>query len=271
VAKELGAPTPWPEESVAQLGYYDQYHDQAITKSSITRLVDATLSAFPDSRIVFAAGNPEITRQFLAASPTQPAGVRGDCLGVIAPTQYWTTDPDSWYVQNDKELVSELLARWKSAPVVTEWCNYQPEGMTEYFNKALKDVVDYHVSMVASNVMAPRQSLYDLWERANKYAGYRYAVTSSILPDRVAVGADLPITLRWTNFGTAPAYDDWEIWYEIVDDAGTVVTEVKSGLLLGAIAAEQNYSDVERDPALATSDDTFLLPTSGLPPGNTRW
>ena len=121
VANELGAPTPWPEESVAQLGYYDQYHDQAITKSSITRLVDATLSAFPDTRIVFAAGNPEITRQFLAASPTQPSGIRGDCLGVIAPAQYWATDPESWYVQHDKKLVSELLARWKSAPVVTEW------------------------------------------------------------------------------------------------------------------------------------------------------
>ena len=28
----------------------------------------------------------------------------------------------------------------------------------------------------------------DLWERTNKYAGYRYAVTSSTLPDRAAVG-----------------------------------------------------------------------------------
>ena len=268
VAKELGAPTPWPEESVAQLGYYDQYHDQAITKSSITHLVDATLSAFPDTRIVVAAGNPEITRQFLAASPTQPVGIRGDCLGVIAPTQYWATDPDSWYVHNDKKLVSELLARWKSAPVVTEWCNSQPEGMAQYFAKALKDVVNYHVSMVASNVMAPRQSSYDIWERANKYAGYRYAVTSSILPDRAAVGTDLPITLRWDNFGTAPTYDDWDIWYEVLDRAGTVVMEVKSGLLLGTIAAEQNYSDVGQEPAPATSDDTFLLPTSGLPAGD---
>lgn len=34
---------------------------------SIKRLVDATLSAFPDTQIVVAAANPEITRQFLAA------------------------------------------------------------------------------------------------------------------------------------------------------------------------------------------------------------
>jgi hypothetical protein len=183
VATELDAPTPWPEESVPELGYYSLYHDQAITKSSITRLVDATLSAFPDTRIVVAAGNPEITRQLLAASPERPAGIRGDCLGVIAPAQYWATDPDSWYVHHDERLVSELLARWKSAPVVTEWCNDQPDGSTEYFGTALKDVVNYHVSLVGSNVMASLPNLYDTWQRANKYAGYRYAVTSVVLAD----------------------------------------------------------------------------------------
>lgn len=267
VAKELGAQMPSPDDSVAQLGYYDQYRDQAITKSSITRLVGATLSAFPDTRIVVAAGNPEITRQFLAASPIMPVGIRGDCLGVIAPTQYWATDPESWYVRHDKKLVAEVSARWKSAPVVTEWCNYQPDGMTQYFRKALKDVVNYHVSLVASNVMVPQERMYDTWQRANKYAGYRYAVTSTTLPDHVAVGTDVPITLGWTNFGTAPAYDEWDIWYEIVDHEGKAVLEVKSGLLLRALAAEQNYSDVEQDPAFATSDDAVVLPTSELPAG----
>lgn len=268
VAKELGAPTPWADESVAQLGYYDEYHDQAITKSSIRRLVDATLSAFPDTRIVVAAGNPEITRQFLAASPTLPVGIRGDCLGVIPPAQYWVTDPQSWYVHNDKELVSKVLSRWKSAPVVTEWCNSQPDGMTQYFTTAVKDVVNYHVSLVASNVLAPQPGVYDMWQRANKYAGFRYAVTSAVLPEHTAVGADVPITLRWTNFGTAPSYDDWEIWYQVLDHEGTTVVEVKSGLLLRTLAAEQDYSDASRDPAAATSDDAFVLPTSGLPAGD---
>lgn len=267
VAKELGAPTPSADESVEQLGYHDQYHDQAITKSSITRLVDATLFAFPDTRIVVAAGNPEIMRQFLAASPSHPVGIRGDCLGVIAPPQYWATDPDSWYVHHDKQLVSALLSRWKSAPVVTEWCNYQPDGKASYFERALKDVVNYHVSMVASNVIAPESRFEDRWERANKYAGYRYAVTSSTMPDRTAAGTDLPITLRWTNFGTAPNYDRWVIWYEILDEAGTVVMKLKSALLPSTIAAEQTYDDVSRHPAAATTDDTFVMPTRELPAG----
>ena len=47
-----------------------------------------------------------------------------------------------------------------------------------------------------------------------------------------------------------------------------MVMEVPSGLRLGTIAAEQHYTDVQRDPAPATSDDTFLLPTRELPAGH---
>ncbi|MCB0933222.1 MAG: DUF4832 domain-containing protein [Mycobacterium sp.] len=269
VAKELGAPGPPPEKSITQLGYYDQYGDQTITKKSITRLVKATLTAFPDTQIVVAAGNPEITRQLLAASPARPIGIRGDCLGAIPPPQYWATDPNSWYVQNDKELVSQVLTRWKFAPVVTEWCSFEPDGTTEYFAKGLKDTVNYHVSMVSSNVAEPPPpNSYDIWARTNKYAGYRFAVTSARVPDKLPVGTDLPITIGWTNFGTAPAYENWEIFYEIFDQAGESVLGVKSGLSLGTIAAEQHYSDTTRDPASATSDDTLLLPTSGLVAGD---
>ncbi|MCB0930314.1 MAG: hypothetical protein KDB71_00245 [Mycobacterium sp.] len=127
---------------------------QPITKKSITRLVKATPTAFPDTQIVVAAGNPEITRQLLAASPARPVGIRSDCLGAISPA-HWATDPKSWYAQNDKELVSQVLTRWKFAPVVTEWCTFQLDGTTDYFTKGLKDTVNYHVSMVASSVMDP--------------------------------------------------------------------------------------------------------------------
>lgn len=267
-AKNLGAPGPPPEQSITELGYYDQYGDQAITKKSITRLVNATLRAFPDTQIVVAAGNPEITRQLLAASPTRPVGIRGDCLGAIPPPQYWATDPNSWYVQNDKTLAAQVLTRWKFAPVVAEWCTFQPDGETEFFLKALKDTVDYHVSMVASNVMPPPPKSYDIWARTNKYAGYRFAVTSSALPESRPAGSDMPITVSWTNFGTAPAYDDWTVFYEIVDQADNPVLEVQSGLSLGAIAAEQNYSDAMADPEAGTADDTLLMPTRELPAGD---
>ena len=269
IAENLGAPGPSPENSIAQLGYYSQYDDQSITKASITRMVDATLAAFPDTQIIVADDNPEITRQFLTASPRRPVGIRADCLGVYAPPQLWGASTDSWYVRHHDPVVTGLLERWRTAPVVTEWCNYQPDGVTAYFQQAIEDTVNYHVSLVASNVMAaPRPDTYDMWARTNKYAGYRYAITSAAVPASITRGPALPIAVCWTNFGTAPSYDNWQVVYELRNSDNTVVKTVQSALGLRNIAAEQNYTDAARDPTSATNDDSFSVPISGLPAGS---
>ncbi len=267
MAENLGAPGPSPDDSIAQLGYYSQYNDQSITKASITRVVNATLAAFPDTQIIVLDDNPEITRQFLAASPRRPVGIRADCLGVYPPPQIWATDADSWYVQNNDPVVAALRARWRTAPVVTEWCNWQPDGEIAYFQQAMKDVVNYHVSLVASNVVAPSPDMYDIWARTNKYAGYRYAVTSATVPASAPAGSELRITVHWNNFGTAPTYDDWQVGYEVRNDADNVVAIVQSGLSLRDIAAEQNYTDSVQDPAGVASDSALWLSTAGLPAG----
>jgi hypothetical protein len=267
IADSLGAPGPSPEHSIAQLGYYSQYYAQSITKASVTRIVNATLAAFPDTQIIVAGANPEITRQLLAASPRWPTGIRDDCLGVYPP-QDWATAPDSWYVQHEDPAVTALLARWRTAPAVTEWCTFQLNGTSAYFQQAIKDVVNYHVSLVASNVIAPPSDMYDIWARTNKYAGYRYAITSATVPVSATPGSALPITVRWNNFGTAPSYDNWQVVYELRDNENIVVKTVRSALALRNIAAEQNYSDTAEDPASAADDDKFSLSTSGLPAGN---
>jgi hypothetical protein len=269
IAENLGAPGPSPENSIAQLGYYSQYSDQSITKASIARMMNATLAAFPDTQLIVVDDNPEITRQFLAASPRRPVGIRADCLGVYQPPQLWATSPDSWYVQHHDPVVTALLARWRTAPVVTEWCNDQPNREAAYFRQAIEDTVNYHVSLVASNVlMAPSSDTYGTWARANKYAGYRYAITSATVPASATPGSTLPITVRWTNFGAAPSYDNRQVVYQLRDSDNTVVKTVQSALALRNIAAEQNYTDTAQDPASAVNDDTFTLPTSGLPAGN---
>ena len=196
-------------------------------------------------------------------------GIRADCLGVYPPPQLWATRPDSWYVQHHDPVITALLARWHKAPVVTEWCNDQPNGAAAYFQQAIEDTVNYHVSLVASNVlMAPSSDTYDIWARTNKYAGYRYAITSVTVPDSATPGSVLPITVRWTNFGAAPSYDNWQVVYELRGSDNTVVKTVQSALTLRNIAAEQNYTATAQDPASAANDDTFALPTSGLPTGN---
>ncbi|MGB7145628.1 MAG: DUF4832 domain-containing protein [Mycobacterium sp.] len=268
IAENLGAPGPSPDDSIAQLGYYSQYSDQSITKTSITRMVNATLAAFPDTQIIVLDDNPEITRQLLAASPKRPVGIRADCLGVYSPPQIWATDPNSWYVQNNDPVITALRARWRKAPVVTEWCTWQPDGAIAYFQQAIRDTVNYHVSLVASNVMAPSPDTYDMWARTNKYAGYRYAVTSATVPASAPAGSPLRITVRWNNFGTAPSYDNWQVSYEVRNDADKVVAIVQSGLSLRDIAAEQNYANSAQDPASVATDNAVWLSTAGLTTGN---
>jgi Domain of unknown function (DUF4832) len=268
IAENFGAPGPSPDDSIAQLGYYSQYSDQSITKTSITRMVNATLAAFPNTQIIVLDDNPEITRQLLAATPTRPVGIRADCLGVYPPPQVWATDPNSWYVQNGDPVIAALLARWRTAPVVTEWCNWQPDGAIAYFQQAIKDTVNYHVSLVASNVVAPSPDMYEMWARTNKYAGYRYAVTSATVPASAPAGSALRIIVRWTNFGNAPSYDNWRVSYEVRDAADNVVGIVQSGLSLRDIAAEQNYADSAHDPVSLASDNPLWLSTAGLTRGN---
>lgn len=277
----LGIPGPAPADSIGTLGYYSQYQDQYITKASITRIVNATLRAFPDTQVLTTAQNPEIVKQAMRDSPAasglaHPVGVRADCLGVYEPPQTWAVNQYSYYVQNGDPIVPVLLNRWRTAPVVTEWCNFAPNGTQTLFDKAVRDTVNYHVSMLSSTVPLYQgsttmpASIYDLWAKANKFGGYRYAMTSASLPATAAAGTAVPLQVRWANFGSAPTYDTWAVRYELRDSSGTVRQAVTSPLSLNSVAAAQNYTATTQEPAAATTDDAVSLPTAGLPPGTYR-
>ncbi len=274
----LGIPGPAPANSVATLGYYSQYQDQYITKASITRIVDATLRAFPDTQVLTTAQNAEIVKQAMrdstyAASLAHPVGVRADCLGVYQPPQTWAVNPYSYYVQNNDPIISVLLNRWRTAPVATEWCNFAPNGNQALFDQAVRDTVNYHVSMLSSTVplyqgsTAMPSDIYALWAKANKFGGYRYAMTAASLPGATTAGSAIPLTVRWANFGSAPSYDKWAIRYELRDASGAVRQAANSQLSLSALAATQNYKATTQEPASTTADDSVTLATTGLPAG----
>lgn len=274
----LGVPGPAPADSIATLGYYSQYQDQYITKASVTRIVNATLRAFPDTQVLTTAQNPEIVKQAMRDSPgvpglAHPVGVRADCLGVYQPPQTWAVNQYSYYVQSGDPIVPMLLDRWRTAPVVTEWCTFAPSGDRAFFDQAVRDTVNYHVSMLSSTVplyensTAMSDAIYDLWVKANKFGGYRYAMTSAALPATATAGTAVPLHVRWSNFGTAPSYDNWVIRYELRDVSGTSRQAVNSQLSLKSLAATQNYTATTQEPASVTADDAVSLPTMGLPAG----
>jgi hypothetical protein len=274
----LGAPGPSPDESVAKLGYYSQFRDQSITIDSIRRLVAANVSAFPHTQLLVNTPNPEIVRQLLAEDVTKklsaPVGIRSDCLGVYAPLPVWADAEGSYYVQSKDPLVDELKNRLATAPVVTEWCQL-PDGTDprSYYDKALRDVVRYHVSMTASYNFPDRDSdvpmapdLYVLWARANVFAGYRYSVEAGPGSQSLRDG-NAKIDVTWTNDGAAAATEKWVPGYRLVDFSGAVVRTIPATVVLRDLLASGG-EESGAQPAPASFTESVTVALEGLSPGH---
>ncbi|CQD09147.1 hypothetical protein BN970_01778 [Mycolicibacterium conceptionense] len=275
----LGRPAPSPERSQAELGYFSQYRDQYITKKAITFLVNANLRAFPNTALVTAAGNPEITKQLFRDNPLlrarrKPVGIRADGLGKFDPIPTWVANEYSRYVQIQDPIINVVLNRYRTAPVITEWIPDPPQaGAMDYYLTGLRDVVNRHVSMTAStgfpgqlNDIPMPADQYRVWANANKFSGYRYSVTAEQPAEPIPASERFALKLRWTNFGSAPVYERWQVRYDIVSTSGQVVRTIDSRMDLRTLVADQKFEDVAGQPTAATTVDTVAL-SPGLPAG----
>jgi hypothetical protein len=275
---KLGAPGPAPDDSVAALGYYSQFRDQSITIAAVRQLVAANINAFPHTQLVVTPQNPEVVRQLLADDVTSklsaPVGIRSDCLGVQAPVPAWAETNDSQYVRSGDAVVGALKQRLASAPVITEWCAL-PGGADprSYYEKALHDVVRYHVSMTSSSNFPDRDStaamdgtLYPLWAQANTAAGYRYSVEARA-GSQSRQGNVATIAVVWTNYGAAAATERWTPAYKLVDFSGAVVRTMTATVSLKTLVHDD--SSQSREEALPTSStEDVHIDLSGIAPGH---
>jgi hypothetical protein len=274
---KLGAPGPLPDESVAKLGYYSQFRDQSITKSAIGQLVAANLNAFPHTQLVTTALNPEIVRELLADDVAKkvsaPVGIRSDCLGVYAPLPVWAEAEGSHYVQTKDPLVGRLKDRLASALVISEWCQL-PNGTSprSYYEKGMRDIVKYHVSMTSSFNFPAADSttpmdpaLYLLWAQANVAAGYRYSVEARAGSQSVRDGV-ATASVVWTNYGSAGAVEKWLPSYRLVDFSGAVVRTPPTAVALNKLVASGESSG--NQPVPATFTESVTLDLAGLAPGH---
>jgi hypothetical protein len=133
-------------------------------------------------------------------------------------------------VRSKDPLVGELKDRLASALVITEWCQL-PNGTDPkaYYEKGLRDVVKYHVSMTSSynfpdvdSATSMNPALYLLWAQANVSAGYRYSVEARPGSESVRDGV-ATIAVTWTNYGSAGATEKWVPGYRLVDFSGAVI------------------------------------------------
>lgn len=274
----LGAPGPTPDDSQPKLGYYSQFRDQTITKASIAQLVAANVGAFPHTQLVTTAENPEIVRELFADDVTRklsaPVGIRADCLGVQSPLPEWAESSDSHYVRINDAAVNAIKQRLTSALVISQWCRL-PNGTDprSYYEKALHDVVRYHVSMTSSANFPDRDAasamdpkLYLLWVKANTAAGYRYSVEAK--PGSQSIqGKIAAISVVWTNYGSAAATEQWTPGYKLVDFSGAVVRTIAGTVNLKSLVHDD--SSPSREEAVPeSSTESVRVDVTGLVPGH---
>jgi hypothetical protein len=203
-----------------------------------------------------------------------PVGIRSDCLGVDEPLPAWAHDDGSEYVKNADPVVELIAQRWRSAPVITEWCQL-PDGTDRraYYEKGLRDVVEFHVSMTSSVNFPDRDSaermpdeLFDLWSRANVFAGYRYSVEAVPGSESMERGV-AALDVNWTNDGAAAASEDWSVTYRVVDGSGAAVQTLGADVDLKALVGTGSSDTSGDQPPRASVTESVRVDTTGLRPG----
>jgi hypothetical protein len=184
----------------------------------------------------------------------------------------WAESEGSHYVQTKDRLIDQLKDRLASGLVMTEWCQL-PDGTDpkSYYEKGLRDVLKYHVSMTSSfnfpavNATAPMDpSLYLLWSKANVAAGYRYSVQARQGSQSVHDG-EAKIDVTWTNYGSAGITEKWVPGYRLVDFSGAVVREMQSTVNLKTLVHGDNSGS---EPVPESTSETVTIDIGSLPPGN---
>lgn len=195
-------------------GAYGEWHTNgfgsALTLANAKKVVAAVLRAFPHHKVLINTMIPAYVLPALRMSPR--VGIRQDCLGSTGFS--WTFDQ-----------YAAIRGRWRTAPVVSEWCH----GGDTTIQRGAAQVSRYHVSVTSSGnapltyaQMSAAQRA--AWRSAAKHAGYRYRVVAVTSPRAWRRGVTGPLTVRLANTGSAPTYDAWRVKVRLVRADGTIAT-----------------------------------------------
>ncbi|MGI9147660.1 MAG: LamG-like jellyroll fold domain-containing protein [Chloroflexota bacterium] len=254
--------------------YAEQYPgprgQMPLSDRNAQRIVEASLAAFPPNNhlLVIRTANSAALRYAFSRSPH--VGLRLDCLGGGAA------------MEGDREALSKVwdvaADRWKTAPVVTEWCATIAPSTNLFQTFGVPQVQEFHVSMLSSgnfvktdaghlNGYLPAEQ--DGFMAANKLAGYRFALTKLSLPRVIPSGADFTIEAEWENTNVAPAYLAFNVMYQLRDADDAIVWQGRSGIdlrqLLPTGGSPTSWSD--RFTLDGTSPGTYALDIQVLDPG----
>jgi hypothetical protein len=267
-------------------GSYGEWHEAFIvntmddhpegtmaTTESLRRIVNSHLQAFKPYRLVALLGSldggllhntqvpPEIGYMILQAKTDKGLlGIRRDNWGSTDDyiRQYMEQHP---VVFKGLSFADAIRERWKQAPIVGE-----PIHDAAYHNGCSmgdleNQVRTYHASSFGNgNFALPGDPCLATQVRAATLAaGFRIAPVAGTVDSAIVAGNKLSIKLFWQNQGVAPAYEPWQLYYQL--------RELRSDSLLFEMASNFNPAALLPSDTAFQHTDQLLLPASA-PAGN---
>jgi hypothetical protein len=222
-----------------------------ITPGNAHRIIDAHVAAFPKQRLIVQTANEDALNYALNLSPR--IGWRSDCLG---------EDGMAGLLQNTTVL-SMVKDRWKTAPVLAEYC-FAPTG-SGLVQRAPGQVSALHIAMVSNGNLQPWETYTGAEQNAiaaaYTTAGYRFVLDHAKLPGSVQPGGSFAVTTSWSNAGSTPAYDPWQVVFQLRDHQTEAVTwEGTSQLDLQQLTPTGDPESAADTPQVV--NDAFTLPDS---------
>jgi uncharacterized protein DUF4832/glycosyl hydrolase family 42 (putative beta-galactosidase) len=191
---------------VGGYGAWGEWHNAnqgaEITVDNAVRMMRSVLDHFPDQHVIINAMVPKYVDAATALSPRM--GLRVDCLGEFNMFSLLPTSP-------------VLQERWKTAPVLSEWCLTAGTSTT----LGAEQVRQFHISQVArpnddiAARMAADPAVAAGFVDAAKSSGYRYVLSALRVPRKLPATGSFTVRSLWRNDGSAPTYDDWRVTLQV--------------------------------------------------------
>ena len=184
---------------VGGYGSYGEWHvdtGEQISDANGLAVVEAVAEAFPTQHVLINTMTP-VPFTLKALRAHRNLGLRTDSLG--CPDMFSMVAVDA-----------RLQDVWRTRPFFSEWCTWADPVL------GAQQVRDFHVSTLSSGNMpwagtALTRRQQTAYATALATAGYRLGVRSVTMPDRFDAGSRIAVRTAWTNRGTAPTYDAWDV------------------------------------------------------------
>jgi hypothetical protein len=246
--------------------------------ASLIRIFDAHINAFPNTPLVslmatFDAnqlGNtmvpPEVGYHALTASNRWgKIGWRRDNWGWRDDYLEFTLGGNRT-VYNGMRFDTAITNRSRYAPVLGEGpCGGTANGGPAPFWAIPSQVRRYGATMIGNGNFCGEEDASvrgrDSMRMAWKLTGYRIILEGGSTTSSISAGAPLNVTLQWRNIGVSPVYENWNVTYELQNQATNAVVWTGNS---------RHQLKLWQPSATATGvSDNYTLP-SNLPAGTYR-